>query len=152
MQVPVFYGDQERGTLRAEQKGLYTSFYGQLRETGLCRVYGVFSGGECSLGIPVPEQGRMVLRATVPTSRLPGGRLLSGRLVLQGEGFLPFPGGIIGGVTYPAGAKKGTVLRFHWKPGQPLPAEELLCFYRPVREGGKLYLELRLKEDGTPEV
>lgn len=152
MEVPIFFGEEQRGTLRAEQKGLYTHFYGQVRENELCRVYGVFSGGECSLGVPVPEQGKLILRAAMPTARLPSGNLLSGRLQLRGEGFLPFPGGEIGNVKYPAGLRKGNVLRFPWKAGGRLPAEEMLCFYRLVLENRTYYLELRLREDGTPEV
>lgn len=152
MEVPIFLGEEKRGMLRAEQKGLYTHFYGQVQEKELCRVYGVFSGGECSLGVPVPEQGKLILRAAMPTTRLPSGRLLSGRLQLRGEGFLPFSGGEIGGVHYPKGLRKGNTLRFPWKVGQRLPAEEMLCFYHMVMENRTYYLELKLREDGTPEV
>ncbi len=152
MEVPVYLDETKCGVLSTEQKGLYTHFYAQLQVEALCRVYGVFSGGECALGVPAPEEGRMVLTAAMPTARLPRGRLLSGKIRLQGEGFQPFPGGKIAGVNYPPGQRKGNIFRFRWECGQPLPAEELFCFYQLVRESGISYLELRLREDGMPEV
>ena len=63
MQVPIYDGRQKQGILEACQQGLYTKFTGSLQAQRLCRVYGVFSGGEISLGVPVPEGERLYLRA-----------------------------------------------------------------------------------------
>lgn len=150
MQVPIFYGTQQVGTLEAYQQGLYTKFSGSLRANDLCRVYGVFSGGEISLGIPVPDGDRLRVRATMPTSRLPGGMLRSGRIVYEKDMWQPFSGGTIGGVCYPAGEKKGDAMRFRWKVGDPLPADEMCCFYEYLEMQGKGYLILRLDENGVP--
>lgn len=150
MQVPIMSGTKRTGTLEACQQGLYTKFTGRLQADGLCRVYGVFSGGEISLGIPVPEGERLYLRATMPTSQLPKGQLLSGKIVYEKERWQPFPGGTIGGVCYPAGEKKGHTLRFCWKVGEPLPADEVCCFYAYREMQGRSYLLLRLDENGVP--
>ncbi len=150
MQVPIFDGTQQAGTLETCRQGLYTKFSGSLQANNLCRVYGVFSGGEISLGIPVPEGDRLYLRATLPTSRLPNGQLISGKIVYEGDVWRHFPGGTIGGVCYPVGEKKGDWLRFPWKVGDPLPADEVCCFYEYREMQGKSYLILRLDEKGTP--
>lgn len=150
MQVPVFDGTQQVGTLEVCREGLYTKFSGNLRANDLCRVYGVFSGGEISLGIPVPEVDRLHLRATMPTSRLPKGQLISGKIIYEGDVWQPFPGGTIGGVCYPAGEKKRDCLRFLWKVGDPLPVDEVCCFYEYREMQEKSYLVLRLDENGAP--
>ena len=152
MQVPILLGQQKRGMLEACQQGLYTRFNGTLQANGICRVYGVFSGGEISLGIPVPEGERFRIRATYPSSRLPKGKLLCGKIVEEMDGWQPFGGGTIGGVCYPAGARKGNCLRFRWKVGEPLPAESVCCFYQYREVNGKTYLELQLGEDGRPAI
>ncbi len=148
MRCEIVSGEQNVGTLRWERQGLYTRFYGAVTVMEVTKIYGVFEGGTCPLGVPVPEQGKMVLRVSMPTARLPGGKLLQGRLG-SGDGWSCFPGGSIGGVRYPAGLRKGNVLRFSWEPGDSLPAPEVLLFYRYVEENGKGYLELRLEEDGS---
>jgi hypothetical protein len=115
------------------------------------RVFAVFTGGECSLGVPAPEQGKMVLRASMPTSRLPEGQLREGRLEpIHSARWEDFPGGRLGDVRFPAGFRQKDRLRFLWSPGDPLPAEELLLFYRFIEEGGRTYLELRLDQEGRP--
>lgn len=152
MQVPIFSGTQQVGTLETCRQGLYTKFSGMLRANELCRVYAVFSGGEISLGIPVPDGDRMRVRSTMPTSRLPSGSLTAGKLVYEKNMWQPFSGGTIGGVWYPAGEKKENRLRFPWRMGEPLPADEVCCFYRYKEIGGKTYLELTLTADGTPAI
>ena len=152
MQVPIFLGKQKRGVLEACQQGLYTRFDGTMQADGICRVYGVFSGGEISLGIPVPEGERFRVHAAYPSSRLPQGKLLCGKIVAESDGWQPFDGGTIGGVCYPAGERKGNCLRFCWKVGDPLPADPVCCFYRYKEAGGNTYLELQLGEDGKPAI
>ena len=96
------------------------------------------------------DKKRLRVRATLPTSRLPKGRLLSGRVVYEQDAWRPFPGGCMGGVTYPPGQRKGNCLRFPWKMGMELPAMEVFCFYRLGREKERVYLELRLDSEGRP--
>jgi hypothetical protein len=57
---------------------------------------------------------------------------------------------MLGGVRFPAGLRQKDRLRFRWSPGEPLPAEELLLFYRYIEEDGQTYLELRLDPEGRP--
>lgn len=152
MQVPIFSGTQQVGTLETCRQGLYTKFSGTLRANELCRVYAVFSGDEISLGIPVPDGDRMRVRSTMPTNRLPTGNLTAGRLVYEKNMWQPFSGGTIGCVRYPAGERKENRLRFPWRMGEPLPADEVCCFYRYREIGGKTYLELTLTADGTPAI
>ena len=52
MQVAVLEGNRVCGTLEGEQKGLYTAFHAQVETEEVCRLYGIFEGGEASLGIP----------------------------------------------------------------------------------------------------
>lgn len=152
MQCEILSGDKTVGFLRWERQGLYTRFYGEITEREVTRVVAVFEGGECSLGVPVPEKDKMVLRASMPTGRLPKGRLLQGRLQKKQQEWEPFPGGVLGGVTYPRGRKKGNLLRFSWCPGEKLPADEVMLLYRFVEEQGKSYLELCINPDGSPRL
>lgn len=152
MQCDVFDRGKKVGFLRTERQGLYTRFYGEISTTDVIRVYARFEGGECPLGIPVPERGKMVLRASMPTSRLPKGKLLGGFLGEKEPVWQRFGGGELGGVCYPAGNKRGNTLRFGWKVGEKVPAAEVLLLYRYVEEMGKSYLELTLNEDGTAAV
>ncbi len=149
MQCEIFDREEKAGILRWERQGLYTRFYGEVNTKDVTKVYAVFEGGECPLGIPVPEQGKMVLRASMPTGRLPKGKLLRGRLEEKKQGWQRFPGGTLGGIRYPAGLRKGDTLRFPWKVGQRVPAEEVLLLYHYVEEQGNSYLELKLNSDGT---
>jgi hypothetical protein len=149
--VPIYAEGQRVGFLSQKRQGLYTQFYGEVTTDTVVRVFAVFAGGECSLGVPVPEQGKMVLRASMPTSRLPSGQLREGRLLpMYSEPWEPFQGGTVGQTKYPAGWRQKDRLRFLWAPGQPLPADEMLLFYRFVKEGNKTYLELRLHPNGSP--
>ncbi len=153
MQAAVLRGDQVCGTISAEEKGLYTVFQAQVETEEICRLFGIFEGGEASLGIPAPEQGRMTLRISVPTARLPAGKLLRGEL-RTGEtaAWRRFPGGKRGDAVLPPGQVRGQTYRFPWKPGDRIPAEEYLCFFRFVRDQGRTYLELTLNEKGFPAV
>lgn len=101
------------------------------------------------MGVPVPEQGKMVLRASMPTSRLPKGQLLRGEL--EEQGWRSFSGGVLAGVAYPAGLRKRDKLRFPWKMGEKLPAEEVMLLFSYVEEEGKSYLELCLNPDDSPK-
>ena len=51
---------------------------------------------------------------------------------------------------YPAGERRGDCLRFRWKVGDPLPADEVCCFYAYREVQGKSYLLLHLDENGVP--
>ena len=86
----------------------------------------------------------------MPTSRLPKGQLIAGKIVYEGDTWQCFPGGTIGGVCYPAGERRGDCLRFRWKVGDPLPADEVCCFYAYREVQGKSYLLLHLDENGVP--
>lgn len=152
MQCEIFYGSEKVGTLRWQKQGLYTRFYGQVSIRNVSRVYAQFEGGSCCLGVPVPEQETMILRASMPTSRLPRGRLLRGVLEEAAGGWKSFSGGVLAGVRYPKGLKKGNVLRFPWHIGEQMPAEEVMLLFRYVEESGESYLELCLNPDGSPEV
>ena len=146
MAVPVMRDGQEWGTRWMEQRGLYTIFTAKLRKTELCRLQAVYEQGSVWLGVPVPEQQTMVLRVSIPTSRLPGGALLRGQLFSKTRSWQSWPGGRIGDVVLPAGSRKEQCYRLPWKPGEPLPCEELLCFFR-YTEG---YLEIMLDDQGRP--
>lgn len=150
MQCEIFSGCNRVGFLRWERQGLYTRFYGEVHTSQVTRVLGVFEGGEISLGVPVPEQGKMVLRASMPTSRLPQGRLLRGRLQTHKNPWQDFPGGKLGGVLFPPGLRKGQMLRFPWHIGEKFPAEQVMLLYRYVEEDGQSYLELCLTPEDVP--
>lgn len=150
MQVPVQMGKRSCGCLWAEQRGLYTAFRAEVQAEELSRLFAVFEDGEIALGIPAPEQGRMVLRVSVPTGRLPEGRLLRGCLRPKDSGWTWFPGGTVGGLSLPRGYVMGNRYRFPWSPGEQLPCEPLLCFFRYVEEDQGTFLELRLSDTGVP--
>lgn len=152
MQCEILNGSQKVGMLRWERQGLYTRFYGEITEQQVTRVIAVFEGGECSLGVPVPEQGEMVLRASMPTGRLPKGKLLRGYLQAKPRQWTEFPGGTLAGVTYPRGIKLENRIRFPWHIGEAMPAEEVVLLYRYVEEQGRSYLELCFNPDGSPKV
>ncbi len=138
------------GCLTAQQQGLYTVFRGRGRGHDLCRAYAIFEGGELALGIPVPEGEDMLLRASLPTSRLPQGRLLRGELRPKDDPWQSFPGGQVGQAELPSGQVRGGCYRFPWSPEEKLPYGPYLCFFRYVREREKSYLELSLDENGLP--
>ena len=150
MQVPVLEQERNCGFLRAEQRGLYMMFYGEVDVKQVMRLYAVFEKGELPLGIPVPEQGKMVLRMSLPAGRMPQGRLLRGELRPKDSAWQRFPGGKIGCHFLPPGRVCGNRYQFPWKQGQPLPYEPFLCFYTHVQEGGREYLEVILDEQGNP--
>jgi hypothetical protein len=148
MEVPVLRQETHCGSLRARQQGLYTEFFAQVSHGPVARLYGVFEGGEVALGVPAPEQGIMTLRASLPTSRLPKGRLLRGKL--ESKAWQNFPGGRVGDVILPPGYVQDSVYRFPWSPGDTLPWEPLLCFYQYVSADGQDYLQLCLDRQGKP--
>lgn len=119
MRVPVFEQGQSCGELYAEQRGLYTIFRAEIATSGICKIHAVFEQGEVALGVPVPEQGQMVLRISVPTSRLPRGRLMRGIVVQKGTEWSRFPGGRWGELTLPEGRRRDGRYQFPWVPGQP---------------------------------
>lgn len=150
MQVPVWEQERNCGSLWAEQRGLYTIFRGEVETDRVSRLYAVFESGETALGIPVPECGKMVLRISVPTSRLPQGKLLRGSLRAKDEMWCRFPGGKVCGALLPPGKRMGNRYRFLWRPGERLACEMLMCFLCYVQEGEQGYFELVLDERGQP--
>ncbi|MBQ9270227.1 MAG: hypothetical protein IJ206_12090 [Oscillospiraceae bacterium] len=149
MEIPVYSGDRICGTLRAVQKGLYTVFDSTVETDQVCRIVAVFEGGELPLGVPAPEQGQMRLHVSVPTSRLPKGRLLRAAL-RSGSSWERFPGGSLGGNVLPPCYVREHVYRFPWKPGDRLPCDALMCFFRAVHRENCTYLEIKLDPDGAP--
>lgn len=149
MQVSIFQQGQPCGTLNCQQRGLYTEFYAQVDTEVVAKVHAVFEYGETALGIPAPECGKMCLRISVPTSRLPQGKLLRGELVPREAQWSHYPGGQIGELILPPGRRQGDRWRFSWKPGERLPCEALMCFFT-MEDGG--WLEVCLDEDGNPRV
>lgn len=118
MSVPIYQEGTQCGMLQDTTQGLYTRFSGRLKAQGLCRVYGVYPEGEISLGVPVPEGDSLRVRATLPTSRLPKGRLLSGRVVYEQDahGGL-FPAGVWAASPILRGSGRGTACGFHGRWG-----------------------------------
>ena len=151
MEVPVYHQGTKCGTLWAERRGLYMVFRAEVETEEISRIRAVFEGGETVLGIPAPEQGRMTLRISVPANRLPGGRLLRGVLIAkESSDWRHYPGGNHGKLRLPPGRVRGQIYQFPWRPGERLPCEELLCFFRFVQENQGSFLELRLDEQGNP--
>ena len=149
MQVSIFWQGQPCGTMNCQQRGLYTEFYAQVDTEEVAKVHAVFECGETALGIPAPECGKMCLRISVPTSRLPKGKLLRGELVPRDAQWSRYPGGRVGELVLPSGYRKGNRYRFSWKPGERIPCEALMCFFTWDKSG---YLELCLDEQGKPQV
>ena len=150
MQVPVMEQETCCGFLRAEQRGLYMVFYGEVELRQVMRLYAVFEQGEIPLGIPVPEQGKMILRMSLPAGRMPQGRLLRGELRPKDAAWQRFSGGRVGNHHLPPGRVRGNRYQFPWKQGQPLPYTPFLCFYQLVGENGREYLEVVLDQQGNP--
>lgn len=142
MQCDILSGTRKVGFLQAERQGLYMRFYGCVDTKDVTKIYGIYEGGSCGLGVPVPEGDKMVLRTCVPATSLPSGRLLMGEIRDEADGWTHFPGGKIRGVNYPEGLQKGDVLRFLWSAEEQIPAPEVMLFYKPVGEQEKTYLEL----------
>lgn len=149
LQVSIYQQGQPCGTLNSQQRGLYTEFYAQVDTEDVAKVHAVFECGETALGIPAPECGKMCLRISVPTSRLPRGKLLRGELVPRDAQWSRYPGGKVGELVLPPGYRKGSRYRFSWKPGDRIPCEALMCFFTWDKSG---YLELCLDEQGNPQV
>lgn len=150
METEILYRGKKAGTLSLKRQGLYMVFLAELSVQVLSKLYVSFEAGVCSLGVPVPHGTGMFLRASIPASRLPGGQLIKAELHELDEDWEPFGGGTVGGVFLPEGFRRGNLFRFPWEPDMPLPADEYLCFYQPVVEKGRLYLQLRLTETGQP--
>lgn len=153
MQVPVCREGNSCGILSAEEKGLYCCFRARLRSEQISRLYAVFEEGEIPLGIPVPEGRDLTLRISIPISRLPKGPLIRGVLrPLETANWVQFSGGKVGGQYLPQGLVQGNRYRFPWVPGDPLPCDAFLCFYRYSEENGKGYLELTFDDLEKPMV
>lgn len=61
MEIPIYIDGRQAGTLRMEKSGAYTVLHGDMEDVGrLVRLY-VFGEREMYLGIPEPEEGRLVL-------------------------------------------------------------------------------------------
>lgn len=146
MQVPILDGAESRGWLQAQQRGLYTVFWAEVSGSELCRVRAVFEGGGVMLGVPIPEGGSLRICSSLPTTRLPKGRLLRGELVRSSNDWQHFPGGSLGDNLLPPGQRKGNCYRFSWTSGERLPCDSLMCFFT-YREG---CLELTLDQQGRP--
>ena len=56
-QTPIFWGEEHRGTLRAETRGLYTTFDARCRlpDRGLWCVWAVGDRGELRIGVAEPQ-------------------------------------------------------------------------------------------------
>lgn len=147
MQCDILSAGKKVGFLSAQRQGLYTRFYGEVETKEVVKIYAVFDKGVCALGIPVPEKGKMVLRVSLPSGKLPGGGLLYGQLHDGGEQWEYFSGGVLGGILYPEGLRNGMCLSFPWNVGQKLPAEEAMLFYEYCPEGG--HIRLKLDQDGN---
>lgn len=149
MRCDILAGTKRIGFLQAERQGLYTRFYGCLETKRLTKLYAVFEGGQWGLGIPVPEGNKLVLRTSVPTTSLPQGKLLCGRIPEELPEWECFQGGEIEGVSYPEGLRKGGTLRFRWSPETAVPAPEVILFYKLVYQDGTTYLELTPEDYGV---
>ena len=149
MAVPIRKSGAVCGTLRTEIKGLYTFFYGEVSGETLSRVTAVFEGGTCDLGVPAPEHGRHVLRRSIPTAKLPKGRLKEA-ILQESSPWKNWEGGCVGGIQYPRCLRWENRIRIPWNPGEEIRPMEPLLLYRFIRWDGKSYLELQLSEDGTP--
>ena len=153
MRVPVCMEGNSCGFLSAVEKGLYCCFRANVQFGQISRLYAVFEEGEIPLGIPVPEDRNLTLRISIPISRLPTGQLIRGELrPLEYADWVHFPGGKVGGQYLPRGLKQGNRYRFPWVPGDPLPCDAFLCFYRYSEENGKGYLELAFDDGENPVV
>lgn len=146
MQVPIMDGESNCGWLQTQQRGLYTVFWAEVNGTELCRVRAVFEGGSLTLGVPAPEGGSLRLCSSLPTARLPKGRLLRGEIMRSDSGWQQYPGGRVNHVTLPPGQRKGNCYRFPWSPGEKLPCDSLMCFFS-YAEG---FLTLTLDQQGRP--
>jgi hypothetical protein len=148
MQVSVYEDGAQRGTLQTQERGLYTVFEARVRCQGVCKLYAVYDQGRMALGVPVPDREGLFLRCSLPTGRLPGGMLLRGELLGVQSEWTPYAGGRLGRVTLPPGRRRENVYRFSWQPGEALPCDSLLCFYR-YQDGA---LELTLDSQGRPQI
>lgn len=152
METGILYRGNSVGKLSWKRQGLYMVFLAELSVQVLSKLYVTFEAGEFSLGVPVPHGKGMFLRASVPASRLPGGQPAKAELREMEPEWEYFCGGTIDTVTLPAGYRRGNVYRFPWEPERPLPADEFLCFFTPVEEKGRLWLQLRLTDTGQPVI
>ena len=140
MRCDIKYKDQCVGYLTAERRGLYYIFYGETNIRTLSRIAADFNGGTFTLGIPVPEGEKMVLRKSLPVARLPKGQLLGARLLTDEEQWKIYNGGVFKGISLPSGETKDGVIRYPWNPGKPMPVHEIMLFCSYGTEGGRGYL------------
>lgn len=152
MQVTIYLEKESVGELNTESRGLYTHFFGRMKMMPLVRVQAVFESGSCDLGYPVPDQESLIIRTSMPTSRLPKGKLLHGSVFLPQDQspWQPCDNLCMNGRVFPYCYQNGRLLRFPWRCGEALPAEDLFCFLRFVPEKEKTYIELRLDAHGNP--
>ena len=62
MEFPIYIDDREAGLLRMEKCGPYTVFRGEMEDVGrLVRLFLYGEKGDMYLGIPEPEEGKLVL-------------------------------------------------------------------------------------------
>lgn len=151
MAVMISRAGEACGTLRTEQRGLYTYFFGEVSGDDLSKVTAVYENGNVELGVPVPEQGRLILRRSIPTARLPGGSLREAFIAAPSD-WKRWEGGLIGGISYPPCLQKEHVLRIPWKMGDEINPMEPLLLYQYVCQEGESYLELCLDKEGRPSL
>lgn len=90
---PVVYQGETVGQCRVEKRGLYAHFYCQAGpERGLIlRLVLHSEEGTLPLGIPLPQEGELVLTKKIPAKRLPDGQTYRVELVSAYEEAAPIP-------------------------------------------------------------
>jgi hypothetical protein len=69
MEVPIYIDGVAEGTLTLERQGCYTLVQARLRDVGRVVRLWLYGDGQAYLGVPVPEQGQLVLRRRLPAAR-----------------------------------------------------------------------------------
>ena len=72
MDYPIFYGEENIGSVTVQTQGLYTHFCCRcaLPTGDICRIIAVYTEGTVDLGICIPRNGGFVTEKTVPTKRI----------------------------------------------------------------------------------
>lgn len=74
---PVFFGSEPIGKVQVLRQGLYYGFHCRCRLTGsvVCRLFGVWEGGEENLGVLIPMGDGFGLDTKLPAKRFPQGEI-----------------------------------------------------------------------------